>query len=106
MSTYLLYKENGEEIFVETDDLESGRIIDASQDDGNVIFETNKKFQTAIKSAKLSAESLIAELKELPVEELEISFGLKSMGEAGIFAIGKFSTEANFQVTLKWKKAS
>ena len=46
----------------------------------------------------------MAEFDDLHVEEAEIKFGLKSIGEAGIFAIGKVGGEMNYEVTLKWKK--
>ena len=35
-------------------------------------------------------------------DEVEVSFGLKAVGEAGNFAIGKVGMEANYVVKLKW----
>jgi hypothetical protein len=40
----------------------------------------------------------------LHAEETELKFGLKSIGEAGIFAISKVGREMNYEVTLKWRK--
>ena len=40
----------------------------------------------------------------LHIEEGEVKFGLKALGEAGVFAIGKVGGEMNYEVTLKWKK--
>ena len=46
----------------------------------------------------------MAEFDDLHVEEAKIKFGHKSIGEAGIFAIGKVGGEMNYEVTLKWKE--
>ena len=37
-------------------------------------------------------------------DEVEVSFGLKASGELGSFMIAKVEAEANYSVTLKWKK--
>ncbi len=104
MTTYVKYElEDGGTLFVEAEEPE-GSIVKVSQSDGNIIIEANTKFQEALSSAKTSTLALIAELRDLPVEEMEITFGLKSTGEAGFFAVGKLSLEANYQVTLKWTK--
>jgi hypothetical protein len=46
--------------------------------------------------------ALSRQLREMDAEEVEVSFGLKAMGELGTFAVGKVGLEANYQVTLKW----
>ena len=56
-----------------------------------------------LSDAVLDAEKLSRPL-DLHVEEAEIKFGLKTVGEAGVFAIGKVGGEMNYEVTLKWKK--
>ena len=33
-----------------------------------------------------------------------MKFGLKAVGEAGVFAVGKMGGETVYEVTLKWKK--
>lgn len=38
----------------------------------------------------------------MDAEQVEITFGVKAMGELGLFAVGKCGAEANYQVTLKW----
>ena len=35
-----------------------------------------------------------------------MTFGLKTTGEAGLFAVGKVGLEANYTVKLKWGKGN
>jgi hypothetical protein len=39
-----------------------------------------------------------------PPDEMEVSFSLKASGELGNIAIGKAGAEANYTVTLRWRK--
>lgn len=106
MANYVEYQlEDGATLLIEIDDKEQN-IIRAGRGEGNIIITTSKKFKEAIQSAKSSANTLLEEFKVLPVDEMDIVFGLKSTGEAGVFAVGKVGFEANFQVTLKWKNPS
>jgi hypothetical protein len=47
---------------------------------------------------------MMAKLKELQADEVELSFGIMVTGEVGDFAVAKIGMEANYEVTLKWKK--
>ncbi len=103
MSTFVQYTlEDGSTILVESDESEGG-LVNVSQD-GNIILEAGDKFTKALHSAKKSAIALVGELSDLPIDEMEVTFGLKTAGEAGIFAIGKIGTECNFQIKLKWTR--
>jgi hypothetical protein len=66
--------------------------------------QSKLNFRLAFANVRASIKEVMAEFDNLHVEETEIKFGLKSIGEAGIFAIGKVGGEMNFEVTLKWKK--
>ena len=70
---------------------------------GNVVTWANKKFQDAFASVKKSAVVLRQELEDLRADEVEVTFGLKTTGEAGNFAVGQVGAEANYTITLKWK---
>ena len=61
-------------------------------------------FKQAFDEVKLSITEVLNQLDTLKVEEAEIKFGLKTVGEVGFFAVGKLGSEVNYEVTLKWKK--
>jgi hypothetical protein len=103
MPTYVQYKnEDGSMVLIELAEA-TGGVIRASND-GLKIVETGKKFKEAFASVRGTIKDLVAEMDDLHVEEGEIKFGLKALGEAGIFAVGKVGGEMNYEVTLKWKK--
>jgi hypothetical protein len=94
--------EDGSELWVESSD-ESG-VVRASV--GDKFQEAQQSFVNALESAKQSALLLRRQFEEALADEVEITFGLKATGEIGnnIFAVGKAGVEANYTVTLKWKK--
>ncbi len=67
-----------------------------------MIIKANQKFHAALAGVKHSATALRQELDELKADEVEVKFGLQTIGELGNFAIGKVGVEANYEVTLKW----
>ena len=68
--------------------------------------KAQQSFDSALDGVKSSASILRRTFHDLEADETEVSFTLKTIGEIGVFAVGKLGAEANFQVTLKWKKAS
>ena len=103
MSTYIEYKnEDGSIVLVEATE-STGGVVKASRGSIKVI-ETERKFTEAFASIRSSIKTLVAEMDSLKVEEAEVKFGLKAIGEAGMFAVGKVGGEMNYEVTLKWKK--
>jgi hypothetical protein len=102
MSNYIEYKlEDGSTILVEVE--ERGGVVKASSKTGEPVA-SKLNFKKAFASVRSSIDEILAEFDDLHVYEGEIKFGLKSIGEAGIFAIGKVGGEMNYEVTLKWKK--
>jgi hypothetical protein len=103
MATYVEYQlEDGTTVLVETDRPPDG-VTRASRDKaGNVITSVNQKFEDAFAGVKSSALALRGQLEEMKADEVEVTFGLKAIGEAGNFAIGKVGMEANYTVKLKW----
>ncbi|PKN94689.1 MAG: hypothetical protein CVU44_02445 [Chloroflexi bacterium HGW-Chloroflexi-6] len=68
------------------------------------IRDAKEKFIQSFSGVKSAAKAVLREFEDLHVDEAEIKFGLKAIGEAGIFAVGKVGGEVNYEITLKWKK--
>ncbi|NWG06847.1 MAG: hypothetical protein HXY35_09210 [Chloroflexi bacterium] len=103
MPTYYEYKlDDGSTILVESEAVTTG-IVRASRG-GVDVAQAGKTFKVAFASIAGSLKSMFAELEALQIDEAELKFGLKAVGEAGVFAVGKVGGETNFEVTLRWKK--
>ena len=68
------------------------------------ITRAGKTFQQALEPVHQGAQWMLRQLEDLQADEVELKFGLITTGEVGNFAIGKVGVEANYEVTLKWKK--
>ena len=103
MATYIEYElEDGTTVLIESSEPESG-VVRASRDkEGNVIKKAGQKFEAALAGIKPWAAALRRQLDDLLADEIEVTFGVKAVGEAGNFAVGKVGAEANYEVTLKW----
>ena len=103
MATYIEYElEDGTTVLIESSEPESG-VVRASRDkEGNVIKKAGQKFEAALAGIKPWADALRQQLDDLLADEIEVTFGVKAVGEAGNFAVGKVGAEANYEVTLKW----
>ncbi len=105
MATYIEYTlEDGSTILIEADETASGMPIKAAG--GDVLMETEKLFAEALGPVRRSIMVLRQELSDLETDELEVNFGVKTTGEAGLFGVCKLGAEANFSITLKWSKRS
>ncbi|MCB0011844.1 MAG: hypothetical protein KDE34_08085 [Anaerolineales bacterium] len=104
MASFVRYELDDETtLLVEIDEAETATIR-AGRESANVIVEAQTRFREALKGARAAATSVLDELDSLPVESMDITFNLKAVGEAGIFCVGKLGMEANYQVTLRWKR--
>ena len=72
---------------------------------GEVYEKAKGTFTEALYSVKPVAEGIISKLRDLshPPDAVEVEFGIKISAEAGAF-IASASSEANFTVTLNWKR--
>jgi hypothetical protein len=63
-------------------------------------------FDASLENVRKSSEVLVKKLRGLsdPPDEMEVSFSLKATGELGNLVVGKGGAEANYTVTLKWKR--
>ncbi len=105
MPQYLRYTlEDGSELLIEAPASEGG-VTRAGL--GDKIEQAKTTFDAALDSVRLSALQIRKKLHDVQADEVEVKFGLKATGEFGnnMFAVGKAGVEANYEVTLKWKKS-
>jgi len=98
--------EDGTHLLVETDEPEpEGRLVKAARS-SEVIAKANQTFEQALEKVRPAASAIIQKLRRLhdAPDEIEVEFGLKLSAEAGAF-VAAASIDANYTVTLKWKKA-
>lgn len=104
MPQYLRYTlEDGSELLIEATGAEGG-VVRAGL--GEKIETAKTSFDAALDSVRVSALQIRKKLHDVEADEVEVKFGLKATGEFGnnMFAVGKAGIEANYEVTLKWKK--
>jgi len=103
MSTFYEYDlGDGATVLIEGPDRSGGSTVRGVFKEDSIVKVENK-FSEALKGAKLQAQMLLDEIKELQVDEAEVKFGLTAAGEVGNLAIGKIGMGVNYEVTLKWK---
>lgn len=104
MATYIEYTlEDGSTLLVEASEA-SGGPIKAADDSGNIFLRTEEKFKEALKAVKSSVATLQQGLADLETDGIEVTFGIKTVGEVGLFAICKAGAEANYEIKLTWKR--
>lgn len=106
MSQFIRYiLEDGSELLVEAIGTDGG-VVRAGL--GEKVEQAKQSFDTALDSVRLSALQIRKKLHDVQADEVEVKFGLKATGEIGnnMFAVGKAGIEANYEVTLKWKKGA
>ena len=98
--------EDGGVILVVTDTLEPEPGIEmASTRDSKVINKASQTFEAALETVKPAASGIIAKLRKLvdPPNEIEVEFGILMSADAGA-VVATAGVEANYKVTLKWKR--
>jgi hypothetical protein len=73
---------------------------------GEVVATATQSFDMALERLQPMAQALIAKLRNLSErpDEIGVEFGLKMSVGAGL-VVAQSSGEANFKVTLQWKRA-
>ncbi len=63
-------------------------------------------FDGALENVRKSSDALVKKLRSLsdPPDEMEVTFSLKATAELGNLVVGKGGADANYTVTLKWKR--
>ena len=80
----------------------SGVVKAATGAEGPVVKKAGQKFEAALATIRPWVAAMKQQLFDLAADEVEWTFGVKVVGEAGNLAIGKVGGEANYEVTLKW----
>jgi hypothetical protein len=103
LATFAL--ENGASIAVEIDSGVDDQIMRGVSTPAEFVVKANQSFAMALDNVEQAAQSVIDRLRSLSTapDEIEVEFGVKLNAEAGA-VIAKASSEAHFQIGLKWKK--
>jgi hypothetical protein len=112
MTHYIQYTiEDGATILVEAavepDEDQSGVVRAGLKDKaGETVAQAKATFEEGLETIRHNAQVFIKKVRELPdpPDEVEVAFGLKATGEVGNFAIAKAGAEANYTVTMTWKR--
>ncbi len=98
--------EAGGSILVEVDEPEpEGGVVRVARP-GEVAETARQTFEAALEKIRPAASAIITKLRGLsdPPDEMEVEFGLKLSAAAGV-VVASASVDANYTVTLKWKRA-
>jgi Trypsin-co-occurring domain 1 len=70
---------------------------------GEIVAEAGQTFESTLSAIVPTAEVLLDKLKAVGPDDITVEFGIKISIEAGAI-ITKTAGEANFTVTLTWKR--
>ena len=104
MNRYVEYDVGGgKSIIIEVEDSTPGMVPAAAH--GDLVAKSKQGFEQALETIGPIAEKLLDKLGEITrvPDEIGIEFGLKLGFQAGA-VIASGSTEANFKVSLTWKR--
>ena len=90
---------------VETDEPETiGGIVKVGRSE-DILGEASQTFESSLKALQPVASALIEKLRGTanPPNEIEVEIGISLSAAAGL-VISKLGADANFKVTLNWKK--
>jgi hypothetical protein len=68
--------------------------------------QARQSFDASVENVRKAADLLVNKLRALsqPPDEMEVVFSLKASGELGNIAVAKAGAEANYTVTLRWRR--
>jgi hypothetical protein len=94
---------DGNSVMVEVDEARGGGVRRGGPSD--ITEKATQTFETALEKIRPAAVELIAQFRNLhePPQIAVVEFGVKLSAEAGAF-IASVATEANFKVTLTWRR--
>jgi Trypsin-co-occurring domain 1 len=98
---------DGSSVLVEVDEEARGGVVRRGGPSEVVAEKVTQTFETALEKIRPAAVELIAQFRNLsaPPQIAVVEFGVKLSAEAGAF-IASVATEANFKVTLTWRRDS
>jgi hypothetical protein len=91
-------------VIVEVDEPESEGVVRAARP-GEIAEKATQTFESALDRIKPAAAAVIAKLRDLSdlPDEVGVEFGIKLGAKAGAF-LASVDSEANFKVTLTWRR--
>ena len=97
----------GGSVIVEVDEPAPEGGVTRAARPGEIAARASQTFEAALERIKPAAGIIISKLRGLSdaPDEVQVEFGLKMSAEAGVF-VAAASAEANYTVTLKWKRES
>lgn len=105
--TYLIEVplDGADPVVMEIDDEGDGGLVPAARP-GEIVATASRSLDTALERLQPMAQVLINRLRDVAErpDEVGIEFGLKMNLQAGL-VVAHTSGEANFKVTLQWKRA-
>jgi hypothetical protein len=105
--TYLIEVplDGADPVVIEVDDGGDSGIVRSARP-GEVVATATMSFDAALERLQPMAQTLITRLRDLAErpDEIGVEFGLKMSMGAGL-VVAHSSGEANFKVTLQWKRA-
>jgi hypothetical protein len=96
---------HGSSITVEIEEAGTEQGVDRAGLGDQVIKRATQSFEAALDKMKPVVNAVMSKLQELTssMDEVGLEFGLKMSAKAGI-VLAAGDVEANFKVSLKWKK--
>lgn len=70
---------------------------------GDQIVKAKERFGDALEQIKPVAQTVLSKLEGLSADEINVEFGIKLGAKAGVI-VASADSEANFTVTLTWKR--
>ena len=100
-----LQLDNGGTVLVEVEDAGANTTVMRGLERKQLAANVVQTFEDALENLRPAVEAIVLRLKSLSVapEELGIEFGIKFSADAKAY-IASASAEANFKVTLSWKR--
>ncbi|HYV06538.1 MAG TPA: CU044_2847 family protein [Blastocatellia bacterium] len=98
--------QDGGTIMVEVDSAQPAGVRVRGGSPTEIAEKARQSFETSLERIKPAAAAIIAKLRELSdqPEQVSVEFGIKLSAEAGV-VLASTGVEANFKVTLQWKRA-
>ena len=96
---------DGAMILIEVEEVASGDVKPVSKLPGELAAKARKTLSEAIEDVAPMIRTLKQQLNDAiePADEVEVKFGIKLSGEISA-VVTKASSEAAYEITLKWKK--
>ncbi len=97
--------EDGSTILVEVEAPGEAGFVPTARGEWNVPERARQTFEAAWEKVRPAASAIVSKLRALhdPPDKVEVTFGLKMDAEAGA-VIASAGVEANFKVTLTWRR--